>query len=99
MPADPRPWIPKASFSLPRDSLCPFVWSLPVQAWEGCQVAEAALVSSRKWEKFPLVVRSSRAGCPPLALFTPDPMGGQATHQSTTGGFPPQKANITYTQK
>ena len=30
------------------------------------------------------------------ALFTPNPNGGQPTHLSTSGGFPPQKAN-TYT--
>ena len=53
------------------------VWSMPAPPWDGRQGAEAALVSngitvpisSNKNYCFSLVVRSSRAGCPPLTVF------------------------------
>ena len=40
----------------------------------------------------------SPTGSPAPALLTPNPTGGQPTHRSTSGEFPPQRAN-TFTRR
>ena len=69
---------------------------MPAPAWEGCQGAEAALVSIGTTVP-PHTVKINFPPAPHSfsepALLTPNPTGGQPTHLSTSGGFPCEKAN------
>ena len=79
--------------------------SVPAPACTGCQGVEAALVGSGTTVPlspnnitFPQLLGVAEQAAHLSQFFepntsTPNPMGGQPTHLSTSGGVPPQKAN------
>ena len=79
--------------------------SVPAPACTGCQAVEAALVGSGTTVPlspnkitFPQLLGVAGQAAHLSQFFepnpsTPNPMGGQPTHLSTSGGVPPQKAN------